>query len=108
MAAVRRDVVADGEDPCAAEASLSYLRHSVLVLSTVLQRWNACRIHAAVAELCELRSTAIGAPWPAGVDALHEFHRLNPGPAVRGLLSFDPRLADIDVVGLRPIASLLE
>ena len=86
----------------------SHLRHSVLVLSTVLQRWNACRIHAAAAEHCELRSAAIGAPWPAGVEALHEFHRLNPGPAVRGLLSFDPRLADIDVVGLRPIASLLE
>ena len=64
MAAVRRDVVADGEDPCAAEASLSYLRHSVLVLSTVLQRWNACRIHAAAAELCELRSAAIGARPP--------------------------------------------
>ena len=108
MAAVRRDVVADGADPCAAEASLSYLRHSVVVLSTVLQRWNACRIHAAAAELCELRSASLGAPWPADVEAPHELHRLNPGPAVRGLLSFDPRLADIDVVGLRPIASLLE
>ena len=71
MAAVRRDVVADGEDPCAAEASLSYLRHSVVVLSTVLQRWNACRIHAAAAELCELRSTSLGTPWPAGVEAPH-------------------------------------
>ena len=108
MAAVRRDVVADGADPCEAEASLSYLRHSVQVLSTVLQRWNACRIHAAAVELCELRSTSLGTPWPAGVEAPHELHRLNPGPAVRGLLSFDPRLADIDVVGLRPVASLFE
>ena len=84
----------------------------MVVLSTVLQRWNACRIHAAAAELCVLRSASLGASWPAGVEAQaphwHELHRLNPGPAVRGLLSFDPRLADIDVVGLRPIASLLE
>ena len=50
------------------------------------------------------------APWPVGVDDLQEVRRLNPGPGVRGLMSIASHygLADIDVVGLRPVASLLD
>ena len=36
------------DDPLS--ASSSYLRHGVQLISTVIQRWNACRIHAAAAE----------------------------------------------------------
>ena len=45
-----------------------------------------------------------------GVDDLQEVRRLNPGPGVRGLMSIASHygLADIDVVGLRPVASLLD
>ena len=95
------------DDPLS--ASSSYLRHSVQLISTVLQRWNACRIHAAAAEYCTLHRDP-AAPWPVGVDDLQQVHRLNPGPGVRGLLSIASHygLADIDVVGLRPVASLLD
>ena len=48
--------------------------------------------------------------WPVGVDDLQDVRRLNPGPGVRGLMSIASHygLADIDVVGLRPVASLLD
>ena len=41
---------------------------------------------------------------------LRDVCRLNPGPGVRGLLSIASHygLADIDIVGLRPVASLLD
>ena len=50
------------------------------------------------------------APWPVGVDDFQEVRRLNPGPGIRGLMSIASHygLADIDVVGLRPVASLLD
>ena len=51
-----------------------------------------------------------GTRLPVGVDDLQEVRRLNPGPGVRGLMSIASHygLADIDVVGLRPVASLLD
>ena len=80
-------------------ASSSYLRHSVQLISTVLQRWNACRIHAAAAEYCTLNRD-LATPWPVGVDDLQQMRRLNPGPGVRGLMSIASHygLADIDVM----------
>ena len=100
-------VQADGTDDAgSAEASQSYLRHGVQLLSTVLQSSNACRIHAAAAEFCELLETD---PWPGDVDTPRELRRFNPGLGVRDLFLYDPRvfsLADIDVVGLQPVASL--
>ena len=103
-----RSAFQDREDDLLS-ASSSYLRHSVQLISTVLQRWNACRIHAAAAEYCTLHRDP-AAPWPVGVDDLQEVRRLNPGPGVRGLMSIASHygLADIDVVGLRPVASLLD
>ena len=99
----------DGEDD-PLSASSSYPRNSVQLISTVLQRWNACRIHVAPAEYCTLHRDP-AAPWPVGVDDLQELRRPNPGPGVRGLLSIASHygLADIDVVvGLRPMAFLLD
>ena len=44
------------------------------------------------------------------VDTPLELRRFNPGLGVRDLLLYDPRvfsMADIDIVGLQPVASLL-
>ena len=54
-----------------------------------------------------------GSLWnasPAGDLGTLTLSRLNPGPGVCGLMSIASHygLADIDVVGLRPVASLLD
>ena len=72
--------LAPGEgDP--SSASSSYLRHSVQLVFTVFQCWNACRIHATAAEYFELHRDLAAharAPWPVGVD------RRSPGSAPPG------------------------
>ena len=67
------------------------------------------RAASMLADYCTLNRDP-AAPWPVGVDDLQEVRRLNPGPGVRGLMSIASHygLADIDVVGLRPVASLLD
>ena len=73
------------------------------------QRSNACRIHAAAAEYCELLETDPSG-WPGDVDTPREPRRINPSLGLRDILLYDPRvisLADIDVVGLQPVTSLL-
>ena len=63
------------------------------------------------AEYCALnRDPAAPSSWPVGEDDLQQVRCLNPSPGVRGLLSIASHygLADIDVVGLRPVASLLD
>ena len=74
--------------------------------STVHQRWNACRIHHAAAELSEMHAEG---PGPEGeVDAANAIRLL--GPCALGLLRADPSeygLADIDAAGLEPLVSLL-
>ena len=87
-------------------ASRPYLLNSLRLTSTVLQRWNACRIHHAAAELNEMHAEG---PGPEGeVDAANAIRML--GPCALGLLRADPSeygLADIDAAGLEPLVSLL-
>ena len=87
-------------------ASRPYLLNSLRLTSTVLQRWNACRIHHAAAELGEMHAAG---PGPEGeVDAANAIRLL--GPCALGLLHADPSefgLADIDAAGLEPLVSLL-
>ena len=87
-------------------ASRPYLLNSLRLTSTVHQRWNACRIHHAAAELSEMHAEG---PGPEGeVDAANAIRLL--GPCALGLLRADPSeygLADIDAAGLEPLVSLL-
>ena len=77
-----------------------------MMISTVQQRWNACRVHSAAAEL----HAQLAAPGVAPVGDVTVASVLRQlGPRVPGLLHVDPReisLADIDAAGLAPLASL--
>ena len=69
--------------------------------STVQQRWNACRVHSAAAELHEQLAAPRAAPVGDVTDTVASVLR-QLGPRAPGLLHVDPReigLADIDVVG---------
>ena len=84
-------------------------------VGTVQQRWNACRVHSAAAELHE-QLAAPGAA-PVGDDTVASVLRqLGPPdpstcPVGSWPLHVDPReisLADIDAAGLAPLASLFK
>jgi len=87
-------------------ASRPYLLNSIRMISTVQQRWNACRVHSAAADLHE-QLAAPGAAPVGDVTVASVLRQL--GPRAPGLLHVDPReigLADIDAAGLAPLASL--
>ena len=87
-------------------ASRPYLLNSIRMLSTVQQRWNACRVHSAAAELSAQLAAASD---PVG-DATVTGTLRQLGPRAPGPSHADPRefgLADIDAAGLAPLASLL-
>ena len=89
-------------------ASRPYLLNSIRMISTVQQRWNACRVHSAAADLHE-QLAAPGAAPVGDVTVASVLRQLSP--RAPGLLhvQVDPReigLADIDAAGLAPLASL--
>ena len=106
--ALKRTCVAGGGDgDPRSPASKAFRANGARLISTVIQRWTACTLHAAATEFFELNNPP-AAPWPDDVDAPHFLRFLGPGPATRDLSSHpDLELADIDAVGLQPVESLL-
>jgi hypothetical protein len=107
FALTRTGVAGGGTGDPRSPTSKTFRANGVRMISTVIQRWTACTLHAAATEFFELNNPPAACLWPGGVDAPHVLRFLGPGPAMRGLLSLpDLELADIDVVGLRPVVSL--
>jgi hypothetical protein len=108
FALTRSGVAGGGDGDPRSQASKAFRVNGARTISTVIQRWMACTVHAAATEFFELNNPP-AAPWPVDVDAPHMLRFLGPGQATRDLSALPPlELADIDVVGLQPVASLLE
>jgi hypothetical protein len=106
FAYTRCSVAGGGDGDARSPESQAFHGNGLRLISTVVQRRTACSFHAAATELCELSVLDPGL-WPGAVDAPHVLRSLVPGPGVRDLLSLPPlELADIDAVGLAPVASL--
>ena len=107
FALTRTDVAGGGDGDPRSQASKAFRVNGARTISTVIQRWMACTVHAAATEFFELNNPP-AASWPVDVDAPHMLRFLGPGQATRDLSALPPlELADIDVVGLQPVASML-
>ena len=106
FALMRSGVAGGGDGDPRSQASKAFRVNGARTISTVIQRWMACTVHAAATEFFELNNPP-AAPWPVDVDAPHMLRFLGPGQATRDLSALPPlELADIDVVGLQPVTSL--